>query len=195
MKDKNQNSFFKPVLVLSGICFFVTLALALTNFVSAPVIAANTERVAVENRVALLPEADAFTDVSANLDLTSETGKATVKEVYTADNGAGAVFTVETTSFGGAMSMMIGVDADGAVTGVKVMDHADTPGVGTRNFADEYLALYEGVEELTSANVKKDTAMTGAGAPFSGSFLTGASVTGTAIHTAVYEALAKFAKL
>lgn len=190
-----ENSFFKPVIVLSGICFFVTLALALTNFVSAPVIAANTEKAAIENRIALLPDADNFTDATGSIDLASETGKATVTEVYTADNGAGAVFTVDTSSFGGNMTMMIGVDADGAITGVKVTDHADTPGVGTRNFTDEYLALYEGVGELTTSNVKKDTAITSTGAPFSGSFLTGASVTGTAIHTAVYEALAKFAQL
>ncbi|MBO5564655.1 MAG: FMN-binding protein [Lachnospiraceae bacterium] len=190
-----ENSFFKPVIVLSGICFFVTLALALTNFVSAPVIAANTEKAAIENRIALLPDADNFTDATDSIDLASETGKATVTEVYTADNGAGAVFTVDTSSFGGNMTMMIGVDADGAITGVKVTDHADTPGVGTRNFTDEYLALYEGVSELTTSNVKKDTAITSTGAPFSGSFLTGASVTGTAMHTAVYEALAKFAQL
>ena len=190
-----ENSFFKPVIVLSGICFFVTLALALTNFVSAPVIAANTEKAAIENRIALLPDADNFTDATDSIDLASETGKATVTEVYTADNGAGAVFTVDTSSFGGNMTMMIGVDADGAITGVKVTDHADTPGVGTRNFTDAYLALYEGVSELTTSNVKKDTAITSTGAPFSGSFLTGASVTGTAMHTAVYEALAKFAQL
>ena len=190
---KEGNSFFRPVIVLSGICFFVTLALALTNFVSAPVIAANTERAAIENRKALLAEADSFTDVTDSLDLTSVTGKATVTEVYTADNGAGTVFTVETTSFGGAMTMMIGVDADGAITGVKVTDHADTPGVGTRNFTDEYLAQYNGMDALTTDNVKKETGIAGTGEPFA--FLTGASVTGTAIHAGVYEALEKLALL
>ena len=67
--------------------------------------------------------------------------------------------TVNTTSFGGELTMMVGLDAEGAVTGVKVTVHADTPGVGTKNMEPSYLSQYSGISELTSASdVKKESA-------------------------------------
>ncbi len=193
IKELWKSEFFRPVKVLVGICFFVTLALALTNFISAPIIKANAEKNAIATRKALLAEADAFSDVTDTLDLTSVTGKAHVTEAYKADNGSGAVFTVETSSFGGALTMMVGVNKDGEITGVQITDHEDTPGVGTKNFADEHLAQYAGMTSLTSQDAKKEKGTTGAGTPFA--FISGASVTGTAIHSGVYEALDKFAAL
>ncbi len=193
MKDFDKKEFFRPVIVLSCICFVATLALALTNFVSSPVIAANTEKAAVATRKALLADADDFTSVTDTMDLTSETGKATVTDVYTANNGAGAVFTVETGSFGGTLTMMVGIDKDGEITGVEVTDHEDTPGVGTKNFVADYLGQYTGLTALNTQNVKKENVQTQSGAPFA--FISGASVTGTALHAGVYEALAKYAML
>ena len=82
--------------------------------------------------------------------------------------------------------MMVGIDAGGAITGVKVTDHADTPGVGTKDQDPEYLAQYIEKTSLGAEDVKKEAGF---------NFITGASVSGTAIHKGVYAALAQYAQL
>ena len=94
--------------------------------------------------------------------------------------------TCMTKSFGGDLTMMVGLDAAGAVTGVKVTDHADTPGVGTKDQDPEYLAQYISKTALSGEDVKKEAGF---------NFITGASVSGTAIHKGVYAALAQYAEL
>ena len=104
-------------------------------------------------------------------------------EVSKADNKSGIVVTVVTSSFGGKLTEMVGIDADGAITGIKVTDHADTPGVGTKAQAPGHLEQYVGVSELTNTNIKKDPAI---------DHVSGASVSSGAIHYGVYGALEQF---
>ena len=192
--NKSKESFAAPVVVLSAICLVVSLALALTYKVANPIIIRNNEAVAVAARQQILPAADAFTMVEDIEPASSTDGKAAVKEVYAADNGTGYVMTVETTSFGGALTMMVGVDAEGALTGVKVTEHADTPGVGTKNMDAVYLSQYNGLTALTSAgNIKKEAAQLASGGTFE--FISGASVSGQAIHSGVEAALSQYAAM
>lgn len=185
-KNDNFKEYGMPVVVLVAICFVTTLLLALTNAVSEPIIIRNAAITATANRKELLPEADDFTQVELDSYATSTDGKAAVTEVYKANNDTGYVMTCTTKSFGGDLTMMVGIDATGAVTGVKVTDHADTPGVGTKDMQPEHLEQYVSKTALTSEDVKKE-------ADFN--FITGASVTGIAIHKGVYAALAQYAEL
>ena len=192
--NKSKESFAAPVVVPSAICLVVSLALALTYKVANPIIIRNNEAVAVAARQQILPAADSFTMVEGIEPASSTDGKAAVTEVYAADNGSGYVMTVETTSFGGALTMMVGVDAEGALTGVKVTEHADTPGVGTKNMDNTYLGQYRGLTALTSPdNIKKETAELASGGTFA--FISGASVSGQAIHSGVEAALSQFAAM
>ena len=158
---------------------------------------ANQNAVAVAARKEILPEADDFTQdetVTPETGAVSSDGKAQVQEVYAANNGAGYVMTVNTTSFGGALTMMVGIDGEGVITGVKVTEHADTPGVGTKNMEPDYLAQYSGLSALTSgSDVKKESAELASGGSFA--FISGASVTGQAVHAGVEAALSQFAAM
>lgn len=185
---EKKQSFAAPIIVLSCICLVVSIALAFTYKIANPIIQANAEAAAVAARQQLLPAADSFTAVEDVEFAGSEDGKAQVQEIYAADNGAGCVMTIQTTSFGGALTMMVGLDADGAITGVTVTEHADTPGVGTKDMDPEYLAQYGGMNALSSAgNIKKEAA------PFV--YISGASVSGQAIHSGVAAALAQYAAI
>ena len=183
---ENKNSAFKeyisPILVLVVICFVTTFLLAFTYGVTAPIIAENTAKAASEARMELLPDGDNFSDAGADLYVLEE-GKVYATEVYTADNGAGMVVTVKTNSYGGVLTAMVGINKDGEITGVKVTDHADTPGVGTKAHADDHLSQYVGLTELTSDQVKSDPSV---------QHVTGASVSSGAIHKAVYCALEQY---
>ena len=196
-ENKAKNKFAAPVIVLSSICLVVSLALAFTYKIANPIIIENQNAVAVAARKEVLPDADDFTQdetVTAETGAKSADGKASVQEVFAANNGTGYVMTVNTTSFGGELTMMVGLDAEGAVTGVKVTVHADTPGVGTKNMEPSYLSQYSGISELTSASdVKKESAELASGGSFA--FISGASVTGQAIHSGVDAALSQYAAM
>ena len=151
----SKNKFAAPVIVLSSICLVVSLALAFTYKIANPIIIENQNAVAVAARKEVLADADDFTQdetVTAQTGAKSADGKAQVQEVFAANNGAGYVMTVNTTSFGGELTMMVGLNAEGAITGVKVTVHADTPGVGTKNMEPSYLSQYNGISQLTSAS-------------------------------------------
>ena len=183
---ENKTSAFKeyisPILVLVIICFVTTFLLAFTYGVTAPIIAENTAKAASEARMELLPEGDSFSDAGADLYVLEE-GKVYATEVYTADNGAGMVVTVKTNSYGGMLTAMVGINKDGEITGVKVTEHADTPGVGTKAHAAEHLSQYEGLTELGSDVIKSDPSV---------QHVTGASVSSGAVHQAVYCALEQY---
>ena len=192
--NKSKESFAAPVAVLSIICLVVSLALAFTFKVADPIIQRNTKAAADAARKQLLTEADDFQLEEGVEFQTSEDGKAVVQEVYSAINGAGYVMTVETKSFGGALTMMVGLDGEGSITGVTVTEHADTPGVGTKDQDPAYLAQYSGLTALTSAgNIKKEAAQRASGGTFE--FISGASVSGQAIHSGVAAALSQFAAM
>ena len=184
---ESKNSTFKeyvsPILVLVIICFVVTFLLAFIYGVTKPIIDENTAKAASEARLELLPDADNFTDSGADLFVLEEK-KVYVEDCYTADNGAGMVVTVKSNSYGGLLTAMVGIDKDGAVTGVKVTEHGDTPGVGTKAHAEGHLAQYVGHTELASDKVKDHADEIRE--------VTGASVSSGAVHKAVYCALEQF---
>ena len=187
---EGKNSTFKeyiaPVVVLVAICLVITLALALTNNVTAPVIEANDKAAADANRIELLPDGDAFTEYTGEL-LATEDGKVYIQDVYQADNGVGMVVTAVTKSFGGALTEMIGIDQNGAITGVVVTKHSDTAGLGTKAHEPGYLKQYVGVTELNCIGAK-DESKTGNGI----TYVSGASISSNAVHYGIYEALQQY---
>lgn len=185
MENKNNafKEFISPILVLVVICFAVTFLLAFTYGITSPIIQENAAKAASEARLELLPEGDSFSDTGADL-FTLEEGKVYAVDCFKADNGAGMVVTVNSNSYGGVLTAMVGIDKDGAITGVKVTAHADTPGVGTKAQTPEHLGQYAGLTELGSVNIKEHAD--------SVHEVTGASISSGAVHKAVYCALEQF---
>ena len=181
-----SNSFkenIQPTLVLVLICLVITFLLAYTNSITAPIIEENTIRAANETRTLLLPDADTFTEYDGDLVVLDE-GKIFVEDCYVADNGTGMVITVKSKSFGGLLTEMIGIDQNGAITGVKVTAHLDTKGLGTKAHDSGYLSQYMGVTELAgAANIKQDTAV---------DFVSGATISSNGVYQGVVAALEQY---
>jgi electron transport complex protein RnfG len=86
----------------------------------------------------LFPNADSFRPAAG---VKSPDNTVTVEDAYEAlQNGAsvGAALRVSRASFGGPVKIMVGVSVDGAITGVKIMEHADTPGLGANAASPSY---------------------------------------------------------
>lgn len=183
MKSNTFKEYIAPTLVLVLICLVITFALAYVNSITAPIIEANGVKNANAARAELLPAADSFEEYTGELAVVSP-DNVYVTECYVAD-GIGMVVTVESKSFGGILTEMIGIDAEGTITGVKITSHADTQGLGTKAFKDDYLNTnYVGKAELGNAdNIKGDASVT----PISG-----ASISSNGVYQGVCAALQQF---
>jgi len=124
--DIDPKYIAKLTFTLLGICVVVALLLGLVNHVTEPVI---TAKKAEKTRAAMAKvlAADSYEPV--------DTDAANVTALYRAvtdGEQSGYVVEVAGSGFGGAISMVVGVDMNGAVTGVAVTDHSETANVGTK---------------------------------------------------------------
>ena len=61
------------------------------------------------------------------------------------DSSESADVTIDgVNGFGGALDMMVGVNSDGTITGMKIVSHSETPGLGSRVDDPDYLSQYTG---------------------------------------------------
>ncbi|MDR2942611.1 MAG: RnfABCDGE type electron transport complex subunit G [Treponema sp.] len=86
----------------------------------------------------LFPDADKFEKIDG---ITSPDNTVAVEESYAAyKNGkiTGAALRVSRASYNGQIKSMVGVSADGFITGVKILEHSDTPGLGANAASSSY---------------------------------------------------------
>ncbi len=114
----------KNLSVFVSICTVITLLLALTNAITAPIILENQNASANQALLEVMPNGGGFETVS----LDSYTLPSTVADVYRETSGLGYVFKLVTAGYGADMVIMCGVDANGVVTGAVCLSSNETLG-------------------------------------------------------------------
>lgn len=164
----------KPVtLVLAVVitCLVAAAGLAATYAVTKDRIA-EQDRLAQQNSLkAALPDAVSFeqvTDESLIADAEAAAGEVKVNGVFRAldEDGAdiGWGLRLGSRGYGGYAQLVIGLDTSGSVTGVSILSHAETPGLGSKvmeneEFLESFTALPAG---FTARDVKKIDSISGA---------------------------------
>lgn len=121
--------FIKSPLVLMLICVVCCGLLALANQVTKDKIAA-AEADAIQTSLQELPNAGIFTEIT---DFTvTDNDKAAASALYVDENGQAAVLVTADGYNKDGLQVIIGVDKDGAVTGVSFVSVSETPGLGTK---------------------------------------------------------------
>ena len=115
----------KSIVVLVCICVCVASLMAVTNYITAPIIEKNAQGQANAALLELLPGAESFELV----DISAYELPATVREIHKASNG-GYVVKLETTGYASGMVIMCGISADGEVVGTKLLASGETPSIG-----------------------------------------------------------------
>ena len=115
----------KPTIVLGTICVVVALLLSVINMVTAPIIAAQGAAAANEALLVVMPNGENFEEI----DISSLGLPATVQQVWRETTGKGHVFKVEATGYQPGMIIMVGVDAEGKITGSKYLSGSETYGL------------------------------------------------------------------
>ena len=166
----------KLTVTLFVTCVIVAGLLGLVDNVTREKIAAiNWENtVAAMKAVVADPDATTFSDALENTEAMSAAalaGGGTLDSVYEVQvGGASAGYAIKVVASGsqGNIEMMVGVDGEGAVTGVSIVDNAETAGIGSkvmenqngvldqfigRSAADGTLAVGTNVDAITGATV------------------------------------------
>ena len=166
----------KLTVTLFVTCVVVAALLGLVDNVTRDKIAAiNWENtVAAMKAVVADPDATTFSDALENTEAMSAAalaGGGTLDSVYEVQvGGASAGYAIKVVASGsqGNIEMMVGVDGEGAVTGVSIVDNAETAGIGSKvmenqngvldqfigkSAADGTLAVGTNVDAITGATV------------------------------------------
>ena len=113
----------KNISVLVCICAVVSILLAITNAVTAPIIAKNESENANKALLEVMPDGKSFEKV----DIGAHTLPSTVTEAFRAENG-GYVFKLNTVGYSSGFVIMCGVNADGTVSGAVCLSSTETLG-------------------------------------------------------------------
>ena len=182
--SKKGGGILMLVVVLGLITFVCALLLGFTNGVTKDKIEQN----GIETR----NEAMSADDVAAaGISLPAGRTPAQIDGVYKATKDGeevGYCVQVEPKGFGGNVTMIVGINADGTVAGAKVTSHSETPGLGAKSQADpNWITQYAGQAADGQLQVTKDGGTINA--------ITGATITSRAVTDGVNTAAAYVATL
>lgn len=190
----------KDALILCAITLVAGACLGgVYEMTKGPIEAANLAAKAEAYR-AVLPEADSFesddlgdTLAAANTDIAGMGfGNVTVDEAVTAVDGSGSLvgYVVTSTSndgYGGAITVSVGIQADGTVSGIEFLTIGETAGLGMNAQKPEWKAQYSGKNVDAFSVTKNGASSDNEINAISGATITSNAVTG-AVNAAVYFA-------
>ncbi len=174
-----------PVVVIT-LC--AGAALALVNAVTEEPIAASKKK---EKSDALAQVMPAFAN-DPTTDTTEKEAGGNPLVFYAGRDDAGnltgyGVESATETGYSGHLSLVFGIDADGKVKGVRLLQHRETPGLGTKAEGPDYLGQYlDQSLDGFKFEVTKDGGQVEA--------ISGATITSRAVSLCISQGLAEFDK-
>lgn len=169
---------------LAIICAVAAGALAATNNVTTPLIAAQEEQKVQDALKEVLPGADNFEE-KTGLQLDKE-----VKKIYQAKSGnevLGVVALVSPSGYGGPIDIMVGIDKSGEVSAIKILSHTETPGLGAKIDGSAFQEQFAGKSIEKELKVSKDGGEIDA--------ITAATISSRAVTKGVNQAIDVYNKL
>ena len=122
--EEEVNQMARFGMIIGAICLAATLVLALTYEATKPKIEAQLKAEEQEALKKIMPDAGSFNHKTAD-DI----------EYFEAVKGQdviGYCIKVTGTGYGGYIRMIAGIDPSGKIKGVSVLEHQETPGLGSK---------------------------------------------------------------
>lgn len=175
-------SIIKTGLFLFTVSALSGILLAYSESVTKPLIDSNQRKIEQDAQNAILPS-KSFKEITE--------GKDTFTVGYNENNKPnGAIFKVAPKGFGGAITMLVGINADGKVTGYKILSHTETPGLGAKLLSNKFKTDFENLLKANPSpvfKVKKDGGNVDA--------ITAATISSRAFCSGINTALSTFNNL
>ncbi len=182
---RDASSPAKLGIILLLIAGIMGLILGTANTLTKDIIAEKKDAANKAAYAAVLPEG-ADVDTLAPIEV-PEAYKDTVLEAFKAATGDYCM-RVSSKGYGGAVVIAVGIASDGKVTGVQVVEHSETPGLGANATNESFRSQFVG--KSGSVELVKSDAGTGQVVA-----ITGATITSRSVVTSVNEALKFFGEL
>jgi len=193
----SANTVFKSGVTLAAIAAICTSLVALTYHLTADRIAANDKALLEQSLHPALSDLFYDSGVSESRlvlapphDLPGN-DEAIIYRVYANDEPVAALFVVTARDgFAGNIRILLGVDMSGVVTGIRILKHRETPGLGDKidasrsDWVEQFPGRSMGDPAVTDWAIRRD------GGQFDQ--LTGASVTPRAVLKAMRDTLLYF---
>ena len=180
MKKMTPKAILVPAIALLLICLVATTLLAGTNMITMEKIAANAVEKENSSRMVVLPEGKSYSEVT-----TLESGITYCIGSDEAGNEVGYVFTTGAKGYGGTVGVMVGLDLEGTITGIEILSHSETPGLGANATGEAFKSRFAGKSgELTVDKNSNEGQNIQA--------ITAATITSKAVVSAVNAAVAEF---
>jgi electron transport complex protein RnfG len=163
------------LLVITAVCAGL---LSTVSNITKPIVAAEKEKSEKIAMQALLPSAKDFSPYTLTEDGAIKKVYAGYTEPGNADSYVGAVVTVASEGYGGTVELLVGIDETCHITGIQVLSHSETPGLGANAEKDSFRSQFEGkkapltVTKTTPGDVEIQA-------------ITGATITSNAVVLAV----------
>lgn len=166
--------WLKPAFILLVIAAASFLILTLVNTLTANTIARHAEEKQQAALASVMPGANVFSEMYSE-DPTVDR----ISGAYAGTTFLGYCVEVTSNGFGGTVHLMVGVDPNGSVTGVSILDHSETTNMGAKAADSDFLGQYIGKSGSITVNAGRN-AIQG---------ITGATTTSKAVTQAVNTAL------
>ncbi len=195
-----MNSTFKNILCLTIITLVAGFGLGFVYDITKEPIARMEENTKLEAYKAVFADADHFDEVS---DMTGEDGPSAnmtgsavdIDSVVVAMDAANSPvgYVINVTShegYGGDITLSVGIDNNGTVRGMEILDISETAGLGMRAREDKFKDQFrnKAVSQFTYTK-------TGATQDFEIDAISGATITTKAVTNAVNAAIAYYSTL
>jgi electron transport complex protein RnfG len=177
--EEAMKQLVKFGLTLSLICLLATLVLAVTYEITKPKIEQQCRLEEKESLEAILPGADSFNEKKVD--------EIEYFEAFKGGELIGYCIRVTGKGYGGYIRMLVGVDKEGIIEGVEVLEQYETPGLGAK--IDEikpgekepwFLKQFKG-KKASEIEIRKSI-----------DAITGATISSKAVTDAVKEAVTGF---
>lgn len=134
----------------AGISLFIialsaAALLGTTNYFTKPVIALNTEKAKKAAMAEVLPN---VRDNNFSNEFLTEpapaTGVTSYAIGYDGDTAVGYALILKQLGYSGNITMLVGLDTNGVVTGLKIIEHSETPGLGAKAVTEGFRGQFAG---------------------------------------------------
>lgn len=186
-----MKAIIKDCLILFAITLIAGAALGIVYDITKEPIAAQEAKKKMEAQQGVFADADEFETIELDEGIIAavETNGVTVDEAYDAKTaGTHAGYVIQATSpngYGGDITLMVGVTADGTCNGYSLLTINETAGLGMNAQKADWAAQYAG-KAVDAFEVTK----TGASADNQIDAISGATITSKAVTEAVNACLA-----
>ncbi|MCX7950135.1 MAG: RnfABCDGE type electron transport complex subunit G, partial [Treponemataceae bacterium] len=152
-------------LALGVVCLVAAVSLAAVNYLTKGEIERRKTMELQENLKVVFPNATEFKERSIPEGASQKEGSSILScyEAFVGGNHEGYVFRVSTMGYGGEMILLVGISRAGALTGIQVLEHQETPGLGSNITGEAFRNQFVGKSIDDPVEAKKDVqAVTGA---------------------------------